>query len=337
MEIIPSIPVGQWIADVIDWLQTNLAALWGFIELVLEGLYEWLLGLLLAPYPIALILAAGLIAWVARSWKFAIFALLGFALVESMDLWEETIETLVLVLIATVIAAAVAIPVGVLAARSDALSTALRPVLDFMQTLHPFVYLIPVIFIFSIGTVPGIIATIVFASPPGVRFTELGIRQVDREVVEAGEAFGARPGQILARIQLPLATPTIMAGLNQVIMLSLSMVVLAGFVGAGGLGASIVFSLSRVDVAGGFEAGIAVVILAIFLDRLTGVLGQTSLNRSGGRDFLGRLLGRRSIRSRPTGRAAPVALSSAGNGTADAGGGASAGAGAAGGGSGSSG
>lgn len=276
MEIIPSIPVGDSIATAVDWLKVNLAALWSFIDLVVNRSYEWLIELLLMPYSIALILAAGMLAWLVRSWKFGIFALLGFALVQSMDLWEATMETLALVLIATVLAAAVAIPLGILAARSKMVSTVLRPVLDFMQTLHPFVYLIPVVFLVGIGEVGAIIATIVFALPPGVRLTELGIRQVDQEVVEAGEAFGARPGQVLGRIQVPLAMPTIMAGLNQVIMLSLSMVVLSGFIGAGGLGSSIVLALSRVDIAGGFEAGIAVVVLAIFLDRMTGALGGAS-------------------------------------------------------------
>ncbi len=294
LEVIPSIPLGDWIAAAIDWLQENLAALWTFIELVLEGCYDWLVGVLSAPYAIALILAAGLLAWLVRSWRFAVFALLGFALVEAMALWEATMETLALVLIAAVIAAAVAVPVGIVAARNGAVSATLRPVLDFMQTLHPFVYLIPVIAIFSIGTVPGIVATVVFAMPPGVRFTELGIRQVDREVVEAGEAFGARPRQILAGIQLPLAMPTIMAGLNQVIMLALSMVVLAGFVGAGGLGATIVFALGRVDVGLGFEAGIAVVVLAIFLDRLTGAIGRGRQSRPSGRQRLAGLFGRRA-------------------------------------------
>lgn len=291
-QVIPTIPVGDAVEAVIDWLQTNLAALWTFIELVLEASYGWLLDVLSTPYAIALILAAGLLAWLVRSWKFAIFALLGFALVEAMGMWQATMETLALVLIAAVIAAVIAVPMGILAARNDAVSATVRPVLDFMQTLHPFVYLIPVIAIFSIGTVPGIVATVIFAMPPGVRFTELGIRQVDREVVEAGEAFGARPGQILANIQLPLALPTIMAGLNQVIMLSLSMVVLAGFVGAGGLGATIVFALGRVDVGLGFEGGIAIVVLAIFLDRLTGAIGRPRQGRLVSRRQLGRLVGR---------------------------------------------
>lgn len=297
-QVIPTVPVGDWIEAVIGWLQANLAPLWTFIEFVLDGLNDWLLDVLSAPYPLAMVLGAGLLAWLVRSWRFAIFALLGFALVEAMGQWSATMETLALVLIAAVMAALVAVPLGILAARNDTVSATVRPLLDFMQTLHPFVYLIPVIAIFSIGTVPGIVATVIFALPPGVRFTELGIRQVDPEVVEAGEAFGASPWQILGRIQLPLALPTVMAGLNQVIMLSLSMVVLAGFVGAGGLGATIVFALGRVDVGLGFEAGIAIVVLAIFLDRLTGAIGRP--RQSPGRSGFARLLHRRTARKHET-------------------------------------
>lgn len=274
MKIIPQIPVGAWIEAGIGWLEANLAALWNLITVVLATLYQWLETALLAPPAIALILAAGALAWAVRGWMFAIFALIGFALIRSMAMWEASMSTLALVLVAAVFAAVVSIPVGILAARNDSVSAAVRPVLDFMQTLHPFVYLVPAIVLFGIGTVPGIVATIVFGMPPGVRLTELGIRQVDKEVVEAGEAFGARPRQVLARIQVPLALPTVMAGLNQVIMLSLSMVVLAGLVGAGGLGAEIISAISRIDTALAFEGGIAIVILAIFLDRITGAVGR---------------------------------------------------------------
>lgn len=274
MQVIPELPVGEWIEAGIDWLEENLAALWDLVTLVLSTLYQWLETALLAPPAIALILAAGALAWLVRGWRFAIVALIGFALIRSMAMWEASMSTLALVLVAAVMSAAVAIPVGILAGRNDTVSAGIRPVLDFMQTLHPFVYLVPAIVIFGVGTVPGIVATIVFGMPPGVRLTELGIRQVDKEVVEAGEAFGARPRQVLARIQIPLALPTVMAGLNQVIMLSLSMVVLAGLVGAGGLGAEIISAISRIDTALAFEAGIAVVILAIFLDRITGAVGR---------------------------------------------------------------
>lgn len=181
-------------------------------------------------------------------------------------------DSLALVLLASVLALALAVPLGIWAARSDRVSGLLRPVLDLMQTMPALVYLIPMVFIFRVGIVPGIVGTVIFAMVPGVRFTELGIRQVDREVVEAGHAFGATEGRILRDIQLPLALPTIMAGVNQVIMLALSMVVMAGLVGAGGLGGEVVSALTRVNISLGVEAGLSVVILAMFLDRVTSAL-----------------------------------------------------------------
>jgi glycine betaine/proline transport system permease protein len=180
------------------------------------------------------------------------------------------------VIVAGVISMFIAIPLGVLAARSGAASKIIKPVMDFMQTLPAFVYLIPALFFFSVGTVPGLVSTIIFAMPPGVRLTELGIRQVDSEMVEAGHAFGTRPSRILTRIQIPLAMPTIMAGVNQVIMLSLSMVVIAGMVGAGGLGGVVYGAVTQLNVGKGFAGGLAVVILAIYLDRLTAGLGDRS-------------------------------------------------------------
>jgi glycine betaine/proline transport system permease protein len=189
-------------------------------------------------------------------------------------------QTLALVLVAAVIAAAIGVPLGVLAARHRAVSVAVRPVLDVMQTLPVFVYLIPAVFFFGVGVVPGVVATILFAIPPGVRLTELGIRQVDREVVEAAQAFGSRPGQVLREVQLPLALPSIMAGVNQVIMLALSMVVTAGLLGAAGLGAVVVRAVTQLDVASGVEGGLAVVLLAVFLDRLTASFGHpTAVSR----------------------------------------------------------
>ena len=197
-------------------------------------------------------------------------------------------HTLALTLVAALIAVLISVPIGIWAARSDRVSTIVKPVLDFLQTMPAFVYLIPAIILFGIGVVPGIVATIVFAMAPGVRLTELGIRGVDSEVVEAGHAFGSSPGRILRQIQLPLAMPTIMAGVNQVIMLSLSMVVIAGMVGAPGLGSDIVQALSRIDVGLGAEAGLSVVILAIVLDRLTASFGGSRARPQNGRCAPGR-------------------------------------------------
>ena len=271
---VPRIPLGEWVDTFVDWMTTTFRPLFRFVKDVLVGIYDGLDAVLSSPpfWVVALALAA--LALLAKGWKLALGSLVGFVVIAGVDQWDNAMDTLALVLLSAVLALVVAIPLGIWAARNDRVSTVVRPVLDFMQTMPAFVYLIPTVVIFLTGPVPGIIATIIFAMAPGVRFTELGIRQVDKEVVEAGQAFGSTPGRILRQIQLPLALPTIMAGVNQVIMLSLSMVVIAGMVGAGGLGEDVVAALQRVNVALGFEAGLAVVILAMFLDRVTSALGD---------------------------------------------------------------
>ncbi|WP_066301169.1 ABC transporter permease [Arthrobacter luteolus] len=273
------IPLGDWIEVALDWVIDVFGPLFDAIRTAFRGAYDGLEWILQAPpFWAVLIVLAGL-AWLSRGWKLGAGTAAGFVLIYSVDQWENAMETLALVLVASVVAVLIGIPLGILAARSRAASAAIRPVLDFMQTMPAMVYLIPALIIFRVGVVPGIVATIIFAMAPGVRFTELGIRGVDAEVVEAGAAFGSTPGRILRQIQLPLALPTIMAGINQVIMLSLSMVVIAGMVGAGGLGQDVVASLTRLDPALGFEAGIAVVILAVYLDRLTSSLGSRARSR----------------------------------------------------------
>ncbi|MBX6766840.1 MAG: proline/glycine betaine ABC transporter permease, partial [Actinomadura rubrobrunea] len=265
----PRVPVGDWFADAVDWLTDNVSWLFEAIGSAVEGAVDGLTGLLTAPPPLVLIGVFTLLALFLSGWRLALFTLVGFALIDSMELWEPAMDTLALVLVSTVVALVLALPLGIAAARSDVTSRLLRPLLDFMQTMPAFVYLIPAIFFFSVGVVPGVVATVIFALPPGVRLTELGIRGVDAEMVEAGEAFGTPPGRILTRIQIPLAMPSIMAGVNQLIMLALSMVVIAGMVGAGGLGDEVLQGIQRVDIAKGFEGGLAVVVLAIFLDRIT--------------------------------------------------------------------
>jgi glycine betaine/proline transport system permease protein len=215
-----------------------------------------------------------LIGLLVRGWIFAIGSLLGFLLIIGMDQWTAAMQTLALVVVASVIAVIIAIPVGILAARKRGASAVIRPIMDLMQTMPAFVWLVPVVTLFSIGVVPGVIATIIFALPPGVRLTELGIRNVDHEIVEAANAFGATPRQTLFGVQLPLALPTIMAGVNQVIMLALSMAVIAGLVGAEGLGGQVTSAIATLDLGLGFEAGLSVVILAIYLDRVTAGIGQ---------------------------------------------------------------
>ncbi|GAB3273394.1 ABC transporter permease [Arthrobacter pigmenti] len=270
------IPLGDWIATGIDWIEATFQIVLDLFSGLSEAIYTGLEWLLLTPpfWVILIILVA--IGWLVKNWKFALGTALGLLLIYGVDQWEPTMQTLALVLFASSLAIIISVPLGILAAKSDLASVIFRPILDFLQTMPVFVYLLPAVAFFSVGVVPGIFATIVFSVAPGVRFTELAIRGVDKEVVEAGQAFGSSPWRILRQIQIPLGTPTIMAGINQVIMLSLSMVVIAGLVGAGGLGREVVLALGRVDTALGMEAGIAVVILAIYLDRLTATLGKSS-------------------------------------------------------------
>ncbi|MCX4638133.1 ABC transporter permease/substrate binding protein [Streptomyces platensis] len=270
----PRIPIGSWAEGAVNWLRDNLDWLFTLITKVLNGLYDGIHTVLSGPEPLLLAGILAVLAWWLRGLPAALLAFAGFALIDSVEQWNPTIESLSLVLVACLITVVVAVPLGIWAARSRVVGGVLRPVLDLMQTMPAMVYLIPGILFFGLGVVPGIVATIVFAMPPAVRMTELGIRQVDAELVEAAEAFGTHPRRTLFRVQLPLALPTIMAGINQVIMLALSMVVIAGMVGGGGLGGSVYNAISSVDVALGAEGGIAVVILAMYLDRMTGALNQ---------------------------------------------------------------
>lgn len=274
---------GGWFEAAIDWLLEYFG--WFFdgiatvVNLIVGGVEAVLIGL----HPIlviALLVAAA--ALLTRSVGLSVFSLAAFALIVSMDLWVETMATLGIVMVAVIIAVLIGIPLGIWAALSDTVSRILRPILDLMQAMPVFVYLIPAVFFFGVGTVPGIAATIVFSIPPGVRLTELGIRQLDAELHEAATAFGAKKSLILTDVQLPLAFSSIMAGINQVIMLALSMVVVAGMVGAGGLGGVVVEGVAQLDAARGFEGGLAVVILAIYLDRVTSgarSLAQVARNR----------------------------------------------------------
>ncbi|WP_243228710.1 proline/glycine betaine ABC transporter permease [Microbacterium sp. CIAB417] len=267
------IPLGEWVSAVVDWIKDNLAGLLDVISFVVRFLVDGLTDILVGtPFPIMIAIFA-LIAWLVRSWQMAVGTVISFLLIVSMGLWELAMQTLALVLVSALVAIAIAVPLGIWSARNDTVRLILKPVLDFMQTMPAMVYLIPAIVFFSIGVVPGLVATVIFALPPGVRLTELGIRGVDSETVEAGQAFGAKPGQILRGIQLPLAMPSIMAGVNQIIMLSLSMVVIAGMAGADGLGKEVVLAISTVDTAKGVEAGLGVVLVAVYLDRVTAALG----------------------------------------------------------------
>ncbi|MGV9195448.1 ABC transporter permease [Microbacterium sp. MC2] len=288
------IPLGQWVDALVDWIRDTFDPVLDVISMVIGFLVEGLADLLMAPPAVAMIVLFAAIAWLVRSWQLAVGTIIMFVILVGVDQWDTSMQTLALVLIAALIAVAISVPVGIWAARNDRVSAVVKPILDFMQTMPSLVYLIPIIVFFSIGFVPGVIATVIFSLPPGVRLTELGIRGVDEETVEAGYAFGATPGQILRGVQLPLATPTIMAGINQIILLALSMAVIAGMAGADGLGKEVVSALSTINVAKGVEAGLGVVFIAIYLDRVTAALGNPADHRW---SLLG-ILGRRRAQQR---------------------------------------
>lgn len=263
------IPLGRWINGFVDLLNDHAAWLFDFTSDVLGFLIDGLIVVMQWCPPLLLIaLFAALAYWLHRSWKLAALLVGGLLLVINLGYWEETIETLALVVFATAVCMAIGVPVGIAAAHRPWLYTLLRPVLDLMQTIPTFVYLIPALILFGLGVVPGLISTVIFAIPAPVRLTYLGIASAPKPLLEAGEAFGATKRQLLWKIELPHAMPTIMAGLTQCIMLSLSMVVIAALVGAGGLGKPVVRALNSVNIAQGFEAGLAIVLVAILLDRV---------------------------------------------------------------------
>ena len=268
---LPRIPLGDGVEMAVDWVESHFGGLLDLLSSVLGTLVEGLRDLLifLPPLAMALVIAAFVWAVSKRSLKLAAGTLVGLLLIESMQLWSLSMETLALVISSTLVALVIGIPVGILCSRSDAANGMITPILDLMQTMPSFVYLIPAVIFFGLGNVPGIIATVVFAMPPTIRLTNLGIRQVPGDLVEVAEAFGSTPQQKLLKVQLPLAMPTIMAGVNQCIMLSLSMVVIAAMIGARGLGYQVLVGIQRVDIGTGFEAGLAIVIIAMVLDRIT--------------------------------------------------------------------
>ena len=263
------IPIGAWLKAFVDFLNEHAAWLFDFISLVLGTLIDSLTDVLLwiPPLVVVALVAAG--AWfLHRSIALVVFIVLSLLLVANLGYWEATMETLSLVVWATVVCVLIGVPVGIAAAHRPWLYQAIRPVLDLMQTIPTFVYLIPTLVLFGLGTVPGLISTVIFALPAPIRLTQLGISSVPGQLAEAGKAFGATKSQLLWKVELPYAMPTIMAGITQCIMLSLSMVVIAALVGADGLGKPVVRALNTVNISMGFEAGLAIVILAIVLDRV---------------------------------------------------------------------
>jgi len=263
------IPVGKWAKAVVDWLTDNAAFLFSAIEAVLDVIINLILAVLQFPPALVMVaLIAGLAFWLKRSLPLAIAVALGMLFIINQGYWEETTETLTLVLAAAMVCMAIGVPIGIFLAHHPRAFALVRPVLDLMQTLPTFVYLIPAIIFFGLGMVPGLVATVIFVIPAPIRLTQLGISSTPRAMIEAGQAFGASSRQLLWKVELPSALPQIMAGLTQTIMLSLSMVVIAALVGADGLGVPIVRALNTVNTALGFEAGFVIVVVAILLDRL---------------------------------------------------------------------
>jgi glycine betaine/proline transport system permease protein len=267
------LPLGALVNDAVKLLLEQGGGLFDVIGALVEGFASQIeAGLLAIPSWLVMIAVMALGVW-RLNWRFGLFALASLLVIRIIGFWDQTAVTLALVFSATLISIIVGVPLGILSARSDRFNALLRPVLDFMQTMPAFVYLIPAAMLFGLGRVPGILATVVFAMPPVVRLTALGIRQVSSEQVEAGQAFGCTSMQLLWKVQLPIALPTLMAGVNQTIMMALSMVIIASMVGAGGLGNEVLSSIQRLDIGLGFESGLSVVLLAIILDRLTESFG----------------------------------------------------------------
>ncbi len=275
----PKIPLSNVIDTIIDWLKyhfgDSLDTFSGSFGDFINGFHTFLAFI---PWWL-LILIFAVLAWRAGGWKLMIGTVLGLYFIYNLNLWPAFLITLVLVLISALVSIIIGLPLGIIAGRSDQFHRIITPILDIMQTMPSFVYLIPALLFFSIGKVPAVFATVIFAMPPVIRLADLGIRQVPVDLVEVGQAFGSTSWQLLQKIQLPVALPTIMAGINQTMMLSLSMVVIAAMIGSGGLGAGVLEAISQLKIGMGFEYGSAVVILAIILDRLSQGIGRSKKNK----------------------------------------------------------
>ncbi|MEA1961148.1 MAG: proline/glycine betaine ABC transporter permease [Bacillota bacterium] len=276
MDFLPRIPINKWTDAGIEYLQFH----WGeafdsFSEFLKSGITSLQDYFLIIP-PALLVVIIGLLAWKFANKKVALFSVIGLYLVYNVGLWDATMQTLAMVISSVFLCSVVGIPLGILAAKKENAHRIITPILDFMQTLPAFVYLLPAVTFFGLGVVPAVIATLIFAMPPVIRLTDLGIKQVPEELVELGKSFGSTFNQMLFKIELPLARPTIMAGINQCIMLSLSMVVIAAMIGAKGLGGEVWRAIQRMEIGNGFEAGLAIVVIAIVLDRITQSFGKSN-------------------------------------------------------------
>lgn len=272
-------PLGDWVESGLDWLVGNFRPLFQAIRWPVDAVLTGVESTLLAIPSLVIILIFGLVAWQLASRTLAVGTVLSLVLVGAIGAWQEAMVTLSLVLTSVIFCLLIGLPTGVWLARNDRVAASMRPVLDAMQTTPAFVYLVPIVMLFGIGNVPGVVVTIIFALPPLIRLTNLGIRQVPSDLVEASRSFGASPKQLLFRVQLPLAMPTIMAGVNQTLMLALSMVVIASMIAVGGLGQMVLRGIGRLDMGLATIGGLGIVLLAIILDRLTQSLGQDSRSR----------------------------------------------------------
>jgi glycine betaine/proline transport system permease protein len=282
-----SFSIGDAFADLIEWLQNNFEPLFDAITVTVSTTTQGLEAALMYLPDSLMVLLLALLAWAIASRGVALFTLIGMGLLAQIEFtllgtqltigmgyWAETMATLSLIMTASLLSLLIGIPVGIWAAKSETVDAVVRPILDFMQTMPPFVYLIPAVVLFGLGTVPGVVATFIFATPPCVRLTNLGIRQVSEEAVEAAQSFGSTSSQLLFKVELPMALPTILAGVNQTVLLALSMVVVAALIGSRGLGQPVVEGLTQLQIGKGFEGGLGIVIVAIFLDRITQAVGE---------------------------------------------------------------
>ncbi|MDQ0170361.1 glycine betaine ABC transporter substrate-binding protein [Paenibacillus tundrae] len=265
----PKIPLASWIESIVDWMSSSLSGLFKVISVVIEGVVGYFSGLFMLPHPLLFIAILGVLAFIVGRLPLTLFTVIGFLLVDNLGYWSQSMDTLGLVITSGLISILLGVPIGIWLAYSKTAARIITPLLDFMQTMPAFVYLLPAVTFFSLGVVPGVIASVIFAIPPTIRLTHLGIKQVSGELVEAADAFGSTSAQKLFKVQLPLALPTVMSGINQTIMLSLSMVVIASMIGAQGIGAEVYRAVTQLQIGKGFEAGLAVVVLAIVLDRFT--------------------------------------------------------------------
>ncbi|SES99183.1 glycine betaine/proline transport system permease protein/glycine betaine/proline transport system substrate-binding protein [Salinibacillus kushneri] len=277
LDNIPTLPVAEIVDTITDWIEETFSFIFDPIKDDFGPFLDDLSGDYLAAIPpwIVILIVAVLAFFVSgKKFGLAIFSIIGLWFIQNQGQWEQLMYTFVLVIAASIIAIIIGVPIGILMSKSKTLQSILTPILDFMQTMPAFVYLIPTVAFFSIGMPPGVFAALIFATPPTIRLTNLGIRQVPNELIEASEAFGSTPMQKLIKVELPMAKKTIMAGINQTVMLTLSMVVIASMIGAPGLGREVMRALQRADVGSGFVAGIGIVILAIIIDRFTQYLNK---------------------------------------------------------------